>query len=143
MSTRSTIDIPRFSCQVKFSTGLLCLSALNFGSAIVFILLAALDSSLQVLGVSAIVCLAWWALRRQLRETISLTHGNQGWEAVYHRRSAAAIAGVVSLDGKRCLLWPWLIVLYAPYSRAVLIPKDSVSSEDFRRIQVRLRANPY
>ena len=143
MSARTAIDTPAFSCEVKFSTGLLCLSAFNFGSAVIFVLLAALNTSLQILAVSVIVCLAWRALRRQFCENLSLTHGAQGWEAAYRQSPDAAVTEEVFLDGKRYLLWPWLIVLYAPYRRAVLIPKDSVSDEDFRRIEVRLRANPY
>jgi len=143
MSARTAFNIPSFNCSVGLSKGLLCLSSLIYCSAIIFVLLTPLDSLLKILSVSVIAGLAWRELRRQLSETLSLNHSLQGWEAVYSQRLCAGVGEGIYLDGKNCLLWPWLVILYAPYQRAVLIPKDSVSDEDFRRIVLRLRANPY
>jgi len=143
MSARTAFNTPAFNCLVGFSKGLLCLSALIYCSAIIFVLLAPLDGMLQILSVSLIFGLAWRELRRQFSETLSLNHSAQGWEAVYCQNLGAIAEEGIYLDGKNCLLWPWLIALYAPCQRAVLIPKDSVSDEDFRRILVRLHVNPY
>jgi len=143
MSARAAFNIPSFNCHVGFSKGLLCSSVLIYCSAIIFVSLAPFDSGLQILSVSVIVSLAWRELHRQFSETLSLSHSAQGWEAVYSQSQGATVGKGIYLDGKNCLLWPWLIALYAPCQRAVLIPKDSVSDEDFRRILVRLHANPY
>jgi len=142
VSARAAFNIPSFNCPVGLSKGLLYLSVFIYCSAIFFVFLAPLDSVLQILAVGVITGLAWAELRRQLSEALTLSHSAQGWQAIYSQTLCATAEESIYLDGKNCLLWPWLIILYAPYQRAVLIPKDSVSDEDFRRIMVRLRTNP-
>ena len=141
MKSQSPLNLKPFQCQVNYSVYLVSISGFVYSLGSVFVLVSPLPLWLKVFALGFIAYAAWRSLRRQFLQTLRLEHNLEGW-SVYPEGDEPS-QQVINLDGKRCLLWPWLVVLYAPYGRTVLIPKDSVSDENFRRIHLRLRANPY
>ncbi len=135
--------VPNFHCVVQPSRLILRCSVLIHSLALLFVFSSAIAWFYQCLLVLFVVWRAQRSYRHLSEEVLSLQVGDREWFARYLRSGEVA-----QLDQRCYVIWPCFIILYRLSSwpmlsgGSIVLAKDSIGSDNFRRLTVRLRFNP-
>jgi hypothetical protein len=135
--------VPALQCEIKPSRLVMRCSALIHCLVILFVLASAIGGLLQCLLVLTVLLLALRTDQHLSLQYLAVRIDDQQWAV-----EDVSLREPQDLDPRRYVIWPYLIILYRVKrisfftSKAIVLGRDSLSAEDFRRLTVRLRFNP-